>query len=221
MKCCIIGLGLYGTHLARALTRLGAEVLAVDRNPERVDALKDEVAHALVADTTEVRALRQLPFRDFDAVVVAIGDDFESSLLTIGHLQEMNLPRLVCRSINPVHERLLRLLNVPRTILPEQMAAERTARSLILGNVADVYTVSADFEIVELPLPTHLAGMRLKDVALRNRYQLNLVTLKRPAPEAPGGFEVLGIIPPEYTFRSGDILVLFGKQDDIRRFLED
>jgi trk system potassium uptake protein TrkA len=222
MKFCIIGLGIFGTNLARILTRLRAEVLAVDRDPDRVDEIKDEVAHALILDTTDIKALRQLPLNEMDGIVVAIGEDFESSILTTAHLHELGAPNLVCRSINEVHGRLLELMKVPKIILPEKMAADRMARSLLLRKVNDAYALSSEFDIVELPLPAHLAGKSLQEAALRNRYQLNLITIKRQArQDDPSAFDVLGIIPPDHVFAAEDILVLFGKENDVRRFLQD
>jgi len=224
MKFCVIGLGIFGTNLARILTQLGAEVLAADRDPDRVDALKDEVAHALILDASDAKALRQLPLHDMDAVIVAIGEDFESSILATAHLHELGIPNLICRSINSTHGRLLELLKVPKIILPERMAADRTARSLMLGRVNDAVAISADFDIVELPVPDHLVGRSLQAASLRDRYRLNLITIKRHSststPDTPR-FDVLGIIPPTHIFDSSDILLLFGKEVDIRRFLKD
>lgn len=224
MKFCVIGLGIFGTNLARILTRLGAEVLAVDRDPDRVDDLKDEVAHALILDAGDIKALRQLPLHEMDGVVVAIGENLESSILATAHLHEMGIPNLICRSINATHGRLLELLKVPKIILPERMAADRTARSLMLGRVNDAVAISAEFDIVELPIPNRLIGQTLQDAALRHRYQLNLITIKRPSPQSTPEtprYDVLGIIPPTHVFQPEDILLLFGRETDIRRFLQD
>lgn len=223
MKFCIIGLGIFGTNLARVLSRLGGEVLAVDRDPERVEMLKDEVDHAVILDSTDVKALRQLPLREMDSVIVAIGEDFESSMLTVAHLQEMGLEKLVCRSINAVHGRLLGLLQISKIVLPEKMAAERMGRSLMLRQIEDAYALSADYDIVEVTVPEHFIGQTLAHAALRHRYALNLITIKRPDGKNPdpSARVVLGIIPPEYTFRPEDILVVFGKEKDVRRFLQD
>lgn len=223
MKFCIIGLGIFGTNLARVLSRLGGEVLAVDRDPERVETLKDEIDHAVILDSTDVKALRQLPLQEMDSVIVAIGEDFESSMLTVAHLQEMGVKQLVCRSINAVHGRLLGLLQIPKIVLPEKMAAERMGRSLMLRQIEDAYALSADYDIVEVSVPEHFIGQTLAQAALRHRYELNLVTVKRPDGKNPdpAARVVLGIIPPEYTFQPGDILVVFGKEKDVRRFLQD
>lgn len=223
-KFCVIGLGIFGTNLARILTHLGAEVLAVDRDPDRVDELKDEVAHALILDATDAKALRQLPLGEMDGVIVAIGEGLESSIMATAHLHEMGVPNLICRSINPTHGRLLELLKVPKVILPERMAADRMARSLMLGDVNDAVAVSAEFDIVELPVPRRFIGETLKDVALRHRYQLNLITIKRRQPSSTAQsprFDVLGIIPPDHVFSADDILLLFGRESDVRRFLQD
>lgn len=223
MKFCIIGLGIFGTNLARVLSRLGGEVLAVDRDPDRVEMLKDEVDHAVILDSTDAKSLRQLPLKEMDSVIVAIGEDFESSMLTVAHLQEMGVAKLVCRSINAVHGRLLGLLQIPKIVLPEKMAAERMGRSLMLRQIEDAYALSADYDIIEVAVPEHFVGQTLAQASLRHRYALNLITIKRPDGENPDpeARVVLGIIPPEYTFRPEDILVVFGKEKDVRRFLQD
>lgn len=223
MKFCIIGLGIFGTNLARVLNRLGAEVLAIDRDAERVDTLKDEVAHALVLDSTDAKSLRQLPLHEMDSVIVAIGEDFESSMLTVAHLQEMGIKNLVCRSINAIHGRLLGLLQIGKIVLPEKMAAERMGRSLMLRQVEDAYALSAEYDIVEVAVPEQFIGQTLAHAALRNRYQLNLVTVKKAESGLAAGetHRVLGVVPPDYAFQAGDVLILFGKEKDVRRFLQD
>ncbi|MDW7996921.1 MAG: NAD-binding protein, partial [Bacteroidota bacterium] len=104
LRVAVIGLGHFGMNLALRLTEEGCEVIAVDRDPERVEVLQDRVAIAVVLDSTEQRPLRKLGLRDMDIVVVAIGEDFQSSLLTTASLQEIGVKRIINRVISPVHE---------------------------------------------------------------------------------------------------------------------
>jgi trk system potassium uptake protein TrkA len=218
MKCCIIGLGYFGRHLALSLSQLGAEVIAVDKREEAVNEVRDEVAFAAILDASNRQALERLPIADMDAVIVAIGEGFESSLLAVAHLQELGCRRLICRVVNPVHGKLLKLMHIEETILPEAMAAARVARTLTLEGVRDSIEVGQDFEIIEVAAPD-FAGKTLKDLNLRERYRLNIITLKSPkSPDQPD--EVLGVPDPGHVLKSTDILVLFGKESDVRRFLK-
>jgi trk system potassium uptake protein len=118
MKFCIIGLGYFGKNLALTLSRSRTEVLAIDVDPNKVDAIKDEVSHAVILDASQPEALAKLPLADMDAVIVAIGEDFQASLLTLAHLQELGVTRIIARVINPIHEKLLRLMKIEELILP-------------------------------------------------------------------------------------------------------
>ena len=226
MKFCVIGLGSFGTDLAVALTTAGGEVLAVDQDEERVNFVKDVVSHAVLLDSTDITSLRRLPLRDMDAVIVAIGEHFENSVLTTALLQELGVKNLICRVTNRIHERILRLMNVDRVLLPERIAAKRVATSLLLRGVLDSYTLSADYEIIEIHVPGHFTGRTLQEVNLRAKYRLNLVTVKRPktapSPEMPEPeMEVLGVPDPDFTFAEHDVLVLFGMERHLRPLLAE
>jgi trk system potassium uptake protein TrkA len=226
MKFCVIGLGSFGTDLAVALTTAGGEVLAVDQNEERVNFVKDVVSHAVVLDSSDITSLRRLPLREMDAVIVAIGAHFENSVLTTALLQELGVKNLICRVTNRIHERILRLMNVDRILLPERIAAKRVATSLLLRGVLDSYTLSADYEIIEIHVPKHFRGHTLQEVNLRAKYRLNLVTVKRPktppTPETPEPeMEVLGVPSPDFVFDEHDVLVLFGMERHLRQLLAE
>lgn len=226
MKFAIVGLGHFGRNLAVALARSGAEVMAFDRVEEAVNLVKDEVSFAATLNAADPQAVGALPLDEMDAVIVAIGDDFESSLLTVANLQELKVRRLIARVINPVHGRILRLMRITETLMPEQVAASTLAHTLLFEGVLSSYRVSEGFEIVEVTVPARLVGRSLLQANLRAKYQLNLITVKRPGalpPEVPGQpyrDQVLGVLDPEYRFREGDVIVVFGGDVAIRAFLE-
>lgn len=224
MKFCVIGLGTFGKSLARALSAIGGEVMALDSNEDNINAIKDEVSLAAIVDGTNLQHLRKLPFQEMEAVIVAIGESFEASLLTTAHLQELKVKRIICRVVNPVHEKLLNLMNIPDRIVPEIMAANRLAKSLMFTGVINTFELSQGYSIVEAMAPKSLLGQSLLEVDLRRRFNLNLVTVRQtstiPSQNPRDRGNILGIIPPEYRFRQGDILVLFGREVDIRGFLE-
>jgi trk system potassium uptake protein len=224
MKFCVIGLGHFGKNLALSLSRARTEVIAVDLATEKVEAVKDEVSHAVIMDSSDPEALAKLPLLEMDAVVVAIGEDFQASILTVAYLQEMGVKRIIGRVINPMHEKLLRLMKLEELVLPEAESANRMAQALVRG-VLNTLDLTGGFSIVEARAPDWLRGMTLQAAGLRSKYQLNLITVrKRSAPEkrifaredVP---EVIGVPPADYLFDEEDLLVLFGQQTHIERFL--
>ncbi|MCS7177353.1 MAG: TrkA family potassium uptake protein [Candidatus Kapabacteria bacterium] len=228
LRVAIIGLGHFGRNLALRLTEEGCEVLAIDRNPEQVEFLQDRVAVAVTLDSTEARPLRKLGLRDVDVVVVAIGEDFQSSLLTTASLQEIGVKQIISRVISPVHERLLRLMGVQELVLPEAEAAEALANRLLLGRVRKAFELSPEYSIVEIEAPRHFIGKQLRDLGLRERYGVNLVTIKRVQQRAGllslGQHErvrVIGVPTPETIIEPGDILVVFGREQELHRLLEE
>lgn len=226
-RIAVIGLGHFGLHLSLRLTEQGAEVLGIDQHEERVELVRDKIAHAVVMDTTDQRALAHLGLAEFDVVVVAIGEGFESSLLTTAHLQELKVKRIINRVVSSVHERILRLMHVNELILPEGEAASHLARRLIVRGVIESLEISGEYSVTETRLPKWGIGKSLNELDLRKRFKLNLVTVMRASEEhgilALGkkpAKQVLGVPTAEMRFSKDDILVLFGKEADIRKFLE-
>lgn len=225
MKFCIIGLGYFGKNLALTLARARTEVLAVDILPAKVDDVKDDVSHAVIADTTQRESLDKLPLADMDAVIVAIGEGFEASLLTVAHLQECGVQRIIARVINPIHEKLLRLMKIEELILPEAESAQRMAQSLMRG-VLNSLDLTGGFIIIEAKTPAWLIGRTLQESGLRSTYKLNLVTVRKAATPQAQVFarksdrELIGVPPADYRFDEDDLLVLFGQETRIHTFLK-
>lgn len=232
MKCLIVGLGVFGKNLALHLGQLGAEVVALDRREENIAAIKDEVAAAAVIDFADTAPLARFPLAEMDAVIIAIGDDFESSMAFTMRAQELGARRLVCRVLSPMHGRLLRLLKIERLVVPEEFAARGLAHSLLMRGAVEGIDLGSGHALIEASVPPALVGQTIaKQSALFRRHDVRLVTLKRPErpllgdffkadPEAPAALRTLGTIGLDEPFAAGDILVLFGPEKGLRRFLE-
>jgi trk system potassium uptake protein TrkA len=227
MRFCIIGLGSFGTHLTRQLTRDGHEIVAVDNNPAHVAALKDEVEYIIQADCTDLNAFHEIPVGECDAVILAIGEDFEASLSIAANVQQLGARRIISRIINPLHGRLLKLLKIDELLIPEAMAAAWLARSLKTPDVISSLELGGGFEIAQILVPQPMVGTTLQQVDLRARYDLNLVTIAKGRGATPLSStrhpinKVLGIPLPTRAFEEDDILVLFGHAKDIRRMMRD
>lgn len=232
MKCLIVGLGVFGRNLALHLNQLGAEIVALDRKDENVAAVKDEVAVAAVIDFADTTALTRFPISELDAVVIAIGDDFEASMAFTMRARELGAPRLVCRVLSPMHARLLRLLKVERLVVPEEFAARGLAHSLLMRGAMEGIDLGSGHALIEATVPPPLAGQSISSCsALFRRHQVRLVTIKRPEkpflggllksdPDAPLPYRTLGTPALDEPFDKNDVLVLFGPEKGLRDFLE-
>jgi len=222
----IIGLGHFGSSLAAALSSRDAEVLAIDNSIERLDDVKDHVAHTIRLDATEERALRGLGLQEMDGVVVAIGDDFEATLLTVSQLQKLGIHRIIVRATTPVHERILDHLGITEIILPSVETAERLSNSLMMEGVVNSLALGSDYTIMEVNAPEWMLGISLQELRIREKFEVSLVTIKRDETRrGPLGIgrrtarTVIGVPLPITVVERGDTLVLFGTEKQIQKML--
>lgn len=199
----VVGLGRFGSALARQLCLLGAEVLAMDVRSDLVQQLANDVTHAVVGDAQDLEVLRALGARDFDCAVVAIGDDLAASVLATMNLKELGVPYIVCKAHDRTHSRVLEKLGVDRVIIPEQEHAERLARSLHSHNVLDYIELSEDYGILEVPAPKSWIGKTLKELNIRAKLGVNIIAV-----ESDGKTNVSP--SADYKILAGDIMVVLG-----------
>lgn len=227
MRFCIIGLGTFGTHLARQLARDGHEVIGVDNDPAHTEAMKDEIEFLLTGDCSLIETFQDIPITECDAVILAIGKDFEAALSIAANVQQMGARRIISRIINPLHARLLKLLKIEEIIIPESLAAAWLVRSLRSPDILNGFHVGKGHEIAEVNVPAGLVGKSLRDLDLRARYELNLITVLRRkgtlsvSTVIPQIDKILGIPDPSRLFEKEDILLLFGSETNVRRLLDD
>ena len=224
---CVIGLGAYGFSLARSLAEHGAFVLAVDHTLERVEEIKQYVSEAIQFDATDPTLLAEHGVFNADIVVVAIGEAFEPVVLIGMELLKAGVPRIIARAGSDTQETILNRIGIGEVIHPEKDEGERMAASLIRSSISDFFELSEDIGIYEIEAPGDMTGYTLEELKMRQRYRVNLLTIKRPKTvdfEVDGAekkpFEVLGVVEPGTKIREGDRLVLMGKQEDIDKLLE-
>ena len=199
----VIGLGRFGSGLARALCRQGAEVLAMDIRPDLVQQVANEVTHAVVGDAQDKEVLRALDVRSFDCAVIAIGDNLAASVLTVMNLKELEVPYVVCKAHDETHRRVLEKLGVDRVVIPELEYAQRLARSLYSHNVLDYIELSKDYGILEIPAPKSWAGKTLKELNVRAKLGINIIAVKK-------GAETTVSPSADYAIRAEDVLAVLG-----------
>ena len=224
MKVAVFGLGNFGHALAVKLTRMGHEVLAVDRAMEEVEAIKGEVSFAVCLASDDPNAMKALPLNDVDVAVVAIGEDEGANIMTTALLVNLKVGRVVSRAINPLHEMVLNSMGVTDIVHPEEKAAESLARRLNLRKLVDQFELPGGFVIAEVVVPDRFVGHPLNQVEELTRRQLGLVTVLRKESEKTfiGKRSVklgaLGVVDPGFAPEKGDILVLFGTKEEVAKF---
>lgn len=224
-KFAVIGLGAFGSSIARALASDGAEVLAIDNDDMHIDDLKDDVAVAICGDSTDKKVLIAQSIQDVDAVVVAIGKDFEALLLTTVYCLELGVKRVIARANNPQQHMILKKVGVHEVLLPEQEVGRVVAERLLNPSLLSFMQLPDNYEIAEIKTPPKIANRTLIDVNLRDKYKLNLITIKREFTTNIDGEistenHIVGVPNSETVILSSDTLLVMGTTKDIQRFIE-
>lgn len=226
MRYIVIGLGFFGSSLATKLTSLGHEVIGIDRREERADELKDKITNVLIMDCTKQNTLQSLPLSDVDAVIVAIGEDIGSSILIISMLKRLNVKRIIGRAINPMHQHILSELGIEEITHPEEDTASELSTVLMLKNTVNTMILNDRIIVAELKLPEIYIGHTLEAINLENRFGIRPVAVKI-APADKGlpalfhrDFQVDLSCDPHRPLEEKDRLVVIGRLDDIKRFVE-
>ena len=207
----VIGMGRFGFSVAQSLSKMGFEVLAVDKSEARIQALNNTVTHAVQADSTDEEALRAIGIRNFDVVVVAIGQDIQSSILTTLILKEMKVPTIIVKAQNELHGKVLKKIGADKVVYPERDMGNRVAHHLISPNILDYIELSDDYSIVEIQAAGAMVGRSLRDLDIRAKYGCNVMGIKRG--------DSMNIAPhAEDRLQQSDILVVVGKNSDLVNF---
>ncbi len=202
----VIGLGRFGERVAQQLCALGNEVLAVDTDAELVQQVSGYVTNAAVADAQDKDVLMALGVKECDCAVVAIGDSLAASIMTTMNLQELGVPKIVCKAKDEAHRRVLEKLGADRVVIPEKEVADRLARSLASANVLEYIELSKDYGIVEAPAPQKWVGKNLRDLNVRAKLGVNIIAVRTN--------RGVRISPPaDYVVNENDVMVLLGDYD--------
>lgn len=207
----IIGLGRFGTSLAQELCAQGNEVLAMDILPERVQAVAEQVTHAVVGDARDPEVLSGVGARNFDCAVVTTSVDLGTSALITLNLKELGGPRVVSKANSMVHSKVLEKIGADLVIFPEQEMALSLARRLENGDILNYIELSDEYSIVERTLPESWVGKSIVELDIRAKWKLTVIAVRRKESMtiAPGG---------DFVFQSPeDCLVVLGRNSDIDR----
>jgi trk system potassium uptake protein TrkA len=226
MKYIIIGLGYFGSKLASNLTGMGHEVIGIDNHYERLDELKNSVTTVMKMDATNINAIKSLPLNDADAVIVAIGEDVGSSILTSSILKNLKVKRIIGRAISQVHQNILNQIGIEEVVLPLEDSAAHVASMLQMKNTLRLVELNEDYAIAEIIVPSKYIGHALDTISISERFNLKLVAVKIAPKEGlltaifRKNFRVDMAYDPYSPLAEKDVLVVAGRIIDIKKFTE-
>jgi trk system potassium uptake protein TrkA len=215
-KIAVIGLGQFGRAICTALTRCGAEVLAIDSREDVVDSFADRVTSAVALDATDKKALLRVNITDMDAVVVAIGQDMEQLLLCTVLLLEMKVKRVIARATGKRARVILEKLGVHEVLSPEEEVGQIVAERLTNPNLVSYLQLPDNYRIAEITPPRQVIGRTIGNINLREKYRLSLITVKSIRNEES---HIEGVVDYEFKIESCHTLVVFGLNRDLDRFV--
>lgn len=204
----IIGAGRFGLALARQLSVMGCEVLAADNEEERVKTAAPYVTQALQLDATDEDALRSLGVRNFDAVIVSIGDNMRDSILVSLMCKEMGAKYLVAKASDDMHARVLQKIGADCVVFPERDGGVRLAKTLISPNVLELVNLAGDYMLVDIVAPSSWVGRSLQDIDIRRKYAANVLLINR-------GNEVMISLQGTTVIQRDDTLLMLGHRKDL------
>ena len=206
----VIGLGRFGSSVARSLAHLGHDVLGIDENADLVQEMSGILTHVVQANTTNVETLRQLNLGEFQHGVVAIGSDLEASVLSVLALSELGVPDIWAKAVTERHGKILERTGAHHVVYPEKTMGERVAH-LVTSKIIDFIEFDDDFAIAKTRAPADVVNKTLAESTLRRVYNVTIVGVKRPGADFTYG-------QPDTMVLPGDLLIVAGPTRDVEAF---
>lgn len=225
MRYLILGLGIYGSNLARDLTDMGHEIIGVDYSQANVDAIKDYISTVYQIDVTEESQLALLPLNNVDLVIVTIGENFGASVKVVAMLKKLKVKHIYARAIDELHESILSGFDIDRIITPEQRAARDLCNEMAMGSSVTSMLIAPDYYVLKFSLPPALEGLKYSDIDFEKAHKLKVIAITRPVEKK----NLLGLSHPtpriidnaqlpDTVARKGDVITCLGSRADYYSF---
>ncbi len=204
----VVGLGRFGSSVAKTLTDNGYDVLAIDQDHQIIQDISNSVTHAVEADATDEEALKTLGVRNFDVAIVSIGDNLHANILCTLILKELEVPYVIVKAQDNLHGKVLTKVGADRVVYPERDMGERIANNLISSNVLDYLEFAPNYSVVEIMASETMVGKTLAELGFRNKYDVNVMAIKRGQSlnMTPGGNDKI---------LEDDTLIVMGKNENL------
>jgi len=210
MRFAVIGLGSFGSYLARTLYEKGHEVLVIDKDKDKVEEAKDFSSQAVWMDSADKDSLQALGIQDMDVVVVSLGPEMESSILTVLYLHELGVNRILAKALSADHGKILEAIGATEVIYPERDMAVRLAQRLSSRNVLEYLPLAENISIQEIVPPEAFIGKKLRDLDLTNRYRVQVIAVRQLVPD-----QLIFIPGADFVVKDSDVLLVMGEEESI------
>jgi trk system potassium uptake protein len=208
----VIGLGIFGFNIAKDLYENGIEVIAIDKDKEVIQKIRDYSTKAILADGTEKEVMESIGIQEDDVVIVSFGEDLAAATLITLHLKEMKIKHIIVKAPDEDHKHVLEKVGATEVVIPEKEMADKIAKSLISPNVLDYIPLSEDYTICELVPPSSFMGKTIGEIHLRSKYHIEVIAIREMLPER------LQMVPrADFVIKDSDILVVIGRDKDIQK----
>ena len=197
----VVGMGRFGSSVAKELSKSGADVLAIDLNEERVRLIAEHVTYAVKADITDAETVASLGLSNMDAVVVAVTRSMDASIMATIMEKEIGAPYVIAKAMDEMHAKILRKVGADRVIIPEKESGIRIAKGLMNGKFLDFFELSEHISMVEIPVQEGWIGRNLRQLDFRREHSVNVIAYEEE------GKEVIVNIPPDMPLKKGSIWI--------------
>jgi len=208
----VIGLGIFGFNIVKDLYENGLEVIAIDKNKEIIQKIRDFSTKAILADGTDKEVLESIGIQEDDVVIISFGEDLAAATLITLHLREMKVKTIIVKAPNEDHKRVLEKVGATDVVIPEREMADKVAKSLVSPNVLDYIPLSEDYTISEIVPPSGFMGRTIGELHLRNKHHIEVIAVREMLPER------ITMVPrADFVIKDSDVLVVIGREKDIQK----
>lgn len=211
-RAVVIGLGIFGHNIARDLFENGFEVVAIDKNKEAIQRIRDYSTKAILADGTDKEVMEELGIQEDDIAIISFGEDLAASTLITLHLRQLKVKNIIVKAPNEEHKLILEKIGATDVIIPEMDVAKKVAKSLISPNMMDYIPLSEDYMIYEMAPPNSFLGKTIRELELRATYHIEVIAVRDVISD-----NVHMVPQADFVIKDGEVLVVIGKEADIRK----
>jgi trk system potassium uptake protein TrkA len=208
----VIGLGIFGYNIARDLFENGFDVIAIDKNKEAIQKIKNYSTKAILADGTDKEVMDEIGMHEDDIAIISFGEDLASSTLITLHLKQLKIKNIIVKAPNEEHKMILEKVGATDVIIPEMDVAKKVAKSIISPNVMDYIPLSEDYMILEMAPPNSFLGKTITELQLRGKYNIEVIAVR----DVVSG-NIHMVPPADFIIKDGEVLIVIGKEADIRK----
>lgn len=211
-RAIVIGLGIFGFNIAKDLYENGFEVVAIDKNKDIIQKIRDFSTKAVLADGTDKEVMESIGIQEDDVVIISFGEDLAAATLITLHLREMKVKTIIVKAPNEDHKRVLEKVGATDVVIPEREMADKVAKSLVSPNVLDYIPLLEDYTISEIVPPSGFMGRTIGELHLRNKHHIEVIAVREMLPER------ITMVPrADFVIKDSDVLVVIGREKDIQK----